>query len=145
MLNPFISFTVLQEKVNFTHDPTNVLRFCSHRTICWAICSCPVTMPLLVSVALDSHVFEGCFGVLGRYRPWKRLTSFKSSWGMLFFCYFISVLVSAFSGCKRQGMLVWLWGNPGMLWHLSVSVYRVAVVHPNISVSIKYLIVWDGM
>lgn len=34
MLNPLIPFTMSQEKVNFTHDPANVLKFSSHRTIC---------------------------------------------------------------------------------------------------------------
>lgn len=124
MLNPLISFTVPQEKVNFTHDPTNVLRFSSHQTICWAILLSSQNGPACFC-GLDSGVFKGCFGVLGRHRPWKRLTGFKSSLGMSFSCYFISVLFSAFSACKRQGRLPGFRAVQEIWWYRSVSVYTL--------------------
>lgn len=87
--------------------------------------SCPVRMALLVSVVWILVCLRVCFGVLGGHRPWKRLTGFKSSLGMSFSCYFISVLFSAFSACKRQGRLPGFRAVQEIWWYRSVSVYTL--------------------
>lgn len=129
MLKTLIPLTMLQGKVNCTHHPANVLKFISHRRICWAIYTCQIRMhsPCLF-LRKSAH---GCivvlWGLLWCSRQTEALKETAKLWGwhrgvlflLLHLCPFLCL-----SGCERQGRLSeWLWGHPGILKHLSVSVY----------------------